>query len=320
MKEMPLLFGPETAPLVGTVTTPESDHPAPVACIMLNMGAGYRTGPRRINVKLARQLAQQRVCSLRMDLSGLGDSSAPPGTLGFHEQAVSDLQAAMRQMELMFGIQRFIIIGLCSGGANGLSLAVTDPRVVGLLMFDSYAFPTRYTLFVRDMYRALALAGNPAIYGKTWRWLKTKLRPHGSPVPGIFDDEKPELTRKFFRDAVTELVNRDTAVFMLYSGTVHVRDRQRDQLGTLAAEPFAQGIEYRFVAEIDHGLTDLRSQALFMEMVIDWVMRTVQRRAPGRSHAGPGLPIGAVSRATNDSIFAHLRAARGGASSQPRTP
>src|SRR5262249_43385203 len=116
MKEFPILFGPEDAPLMGMVTTPAEGGTAPVGCLMLNMGAGYRIGPRRINVKLARLLAGQGIPSLRMDLAGLGDSSAPKGPARFTQQAVADLQAAMKLLETTLGIQRFIVIGLCSGG------------------------------------------------------------------------------------------------------------------------------------------------------------------------------------------------------------
>jgi len=307
MKEIPLLFGPEDAPLMGTVTTPESDTPGPVACLMLNMGAGYRIGPRRINVKLARHLAAQGISSLRMDLSGLGDSSAPTGGEGFTQQAVRDLQAAMRQMELMFGTKRFIVIGLCSGGARGLSLAVADPRVIGLLMFDSFAFPTRRTLLMRDIHRAVALARNPAIYGKTWRWLKAKFGGSRAPTVQIFDAEPLSQIRRFFHDAMTQLAAREVALFLLYSGTLHVRDHGRDQLGTLAREPFARQVEYRFIPEIDHGLTELRSQAIFMDVVGNWVMRTVQGRTPARA-AGSAMAAaaGAQLPATNDSVFAYL--------------
>ncbi|MEJ7688411.1 MAG: hypothetical protein WKG52_16285 [Variovorax sp.] len=136
-KETPVQFGPDGS-LIGIVSTPSECSLEPVACLMLNMGANHRIGPRRINVKLARQMAQRGIASIRFDLAGLGDSGAASGAEHFLTQAVFDLQAAMNLIETMLGVRRFIVIGLCSGAASGMSLAVTDARVIGLLMFDGY--------------------------------------------------------------------------------------------------------------------------------------------------------------------------------------
>jgi alpha/beta superfamily hydrolase len=68
-------FGPGDA-LVGMLTAPAQQAPAGVACLMFNMGANHRVGPRRINVKLAHMLAARGVGSLRFDLGGIGDSDA----------------------------------------------------------------------------------------------------------------------------------------------------------------------------------------------------------------------------------------------------
>lgn len=292
MKEFPILFGPEDAPLMGMVTTPASGDTAPVACLMLNMGAGYRIGPRRINVKLARRLAQHGISSLRLDLSGLGDSSAPKGQDRFTQQAVLDLQAAMKLLETTLGIQRFIVIGLCSGGGRGLSLAEVDPRVVGLFMFDSYAFPGRRARIERNLRRMLALVGNASVYGKVGRWLRRKLGPK-QPSAQLFEDEPIEETQRYFINTVRQLVERGVAVFVMYTGTLHVRDLGRDQLGPVAAEPFAKQLEYRFIGEIDHTLTSLESQQTFLDEVSHWVRRV----ANGRPASRPALDAPPVQRA-----------------------
>ena len=97
-KEIPVQFGPEGS-LIGVITTPSDGQLAPVACLMLNMGANHRVGPRRINVKLARQMANSGIPSIRFDLAGLGDSGPAGGSEHFLTQAVFDLQAAMNLIE-----------------------------------------------------------------------------------------------------------------------------------------------------------------------------------------------------------------------------
>jgi len=288
-KEVPVQFGPEGS-LIGIITTPAEGPLAPVACLMLNMGANHRIGPRRINVKLARQMAARGISSIRLDLAGLGDSGPASGSEHFLTQAVFDLQAAMNLIETMLGIRRFIVIGLCSGATNGLSLAVADVRVVGLLMFDGYAFPGRRARWERTFRRALALT-NPAVIAKTVRWLSRKFSASAAAAaaPHIFEADPPEVTAAAFRRSMTQIAERNVAVLLLYTGTMHVTDRRRDQLGPFADEPFTQQFEYEFIAEIDHSLTSMASQEIFMSVVCDWALRVAQ----GGTSAAPTLSTAA---------------------------
>jgi pimeloyl-ACP methyl ester carboxylesterase len=305
-KEIPVQFGPDGS-LIGVITTPAEGSLAPVACLMLNMGANHRIGPRRINVKLARQMAARGISSIRFDLAGLGDSGPASGSEHFLTQAVFDLQAAMNLIQTMLGIRRFIAIGLCSGATNGLSLAVADARVVGLLMFDGYAFPGRRAQLERSLHRALAVPTNPAVIGKTIRWLQRKFSASAAAAasPSIFEPEPPEVTAALFRRSMSQLAERNVAVLQLYTGTMHVTDRGRDQLGPFADEPFMQQFEYEFIGEIDHSLTSMASQQIFMRVVCDWALRvahggTASAHSPatGRAgtHAGAGRSAAAWQR------------------------
>ncbi|VWX55470.1 conserved hypothetical protein [Burkholderiales bacterium 8X] len=295
-KEIPVQFGSEGS-LIGVITTPADGPLAPVACLMLNMGANHRIGPRRINVKLARELASRGVTSIRFDLAGLGDSGPARGSEHFLTQAVYDLQAAMGLIETMLGVRRFIVIGLCSGATNGLSLAVADARVIGLLMFDGYAFPGRRTQFTRAVHRALAAPTNPAVIGKTGRWLKRKFSrgAAAAAAPHIFEPDPPAVTEALFRRSMMQLAERKVSVLMLYTGTVHVSDRNRDQLGPFANEPFMQDFEYEFIADIDHSLTSIASQGTFLELVAEWVLRVSQRVGSTVTGSGTGALDGGMA-------------------------
>lgn len=282
MKEFPVLFGPESR-LMGVVTTPDSVPALPVACIMFNMGAYHRIGPRRVNVKLARALAADGVSSIRFDLAGLGDSGAPAGAESFEAQAVLDLKAAMNFMETTHGIRRFLVIGLCSGAASGMAVAEQDPRVVGLLMMDGYAFPSAGTLRARDLHRALAFPTNPAMLGKTLRWLKRKLKTGTGGMrsaPQLFVPDPPELIHARFRRAMTTMAERQVAVLFIYSGTIHVRDKGRDQWGIYAQEPFMQKMEYRFYPQMDHTFITVEGQRLYVAETREWVMHVAKSKAP----------------------------------------
>lgn len=307
-KETPVQFGPDGS-LIGIITTPADGPLAPVACLMLNMGANHRIGPRRINVKLARQMAARGISSVRLDLAGLGDSGPASGSEHFLTQAVLDLQAAMNLIQTMLGVRRFIVIGLCSGATNGLSLAVADSRVVGLLMFDGYAFPGRRAQLERQFRRALAVPTNPAVIGKTVRWLQRKFsaKAAAAAAPHIFEPDPPEVTAAVFRRSMTQVAERNVAVLLFYTGTMHVVDRGRDQLGPFAHEDFTQRFEYRFIGDIDHSLTSMASQQTFMEVVCDWALRVVQgatgpAASPASTNRG-GQAIG--SRTATGALLQH---------------
>jgi pimeloyl-ACP methyl ester carboxylesterase len=282
IEQTPVLFGPDRA-LVGMITSPAEGGRAPVACLMLNMGANHRGGPHRINVKLAHRLASMGVSSLRMDLAGLGDSGPARGGHRYLEQCVMDLQAGMDLMQTTLGIQRFAVIGLCSGAAHALGIAVADPRVVGVMMFDGYSFAGRRWYWERALRRALAAPTNPAIVGKTMRWLRRTFTnaTEAAPAVNIFtvEQESPAQVLSAFRQSMNVIVDRGVAVYLLYSGTQHVRDIDRDHLGPLAREPFAEKIRYGFSRDIDHTLTLLSAQETFMKEASSWAVGVAAQSA-----------------------------------------
>jgi hypothetical protein len=142
--ERALRFG-ETAPLVGILTepAPERKRPdAPVA-VFLNSGIIHRVGASRLYVQMARRLADAGVSSLRFDFSGIGDSEARRDTLPFVKSAVVETREAMDYLERVTGSRSFDLIGLCSGADMAFEVALVDPRVVGLVKLDPYAYRTR---------------------------------------------------------------------------------------------------------------------------------------------------------------------------------
>ena len=159
--ETPVCFGPEGT-LIGILTQPVGST-SKVGCLLLNTGVNHRIGPRRINVKAARRLAGNGIPSLRFDLSGVGDSRASSGQNDFRRQAVLDMQAALDHFQAATGIREFIIFGICSGAGNGMALTLVDPRIVGLLMFDSEIYLSRRVRIERKLRRWAAFPFNPTL-------------------------------------------------------------------------------------------------------------------------------------------------------------
>jgi hypothetical protein len=294
MTQSPVRFGQGEA-LVGMLTTPAHHAMAATGCLMLNMGANHRVGPRRINVKLAHLLAARGVGSLRLDLGGVGDSDALDTASDLRTRAVQDLRAAMDLVEGTLGIRQFVIVGMCSGAEHAMAVGALDPRVVGLSLFDGFAFPERRTRWERTVRRALAAPGHPSFVGKAVRWVQRRvlrMQPANKTLPGFFTEESsPDATANWFAATMKQLAERRVAMQLLYSGSLHVCDRDRDQLGAFRHASFAQALQYEFMRDVDHTVCTEKGQQLFLQAVGDWVAdrcfgTSTERRSPSRTVAG----------------------------------
>jgi pimeloyl-ACP methyl ester carboxylesterase len=134
MREQAVLFG-RTKSLIGIITEPKSDlrNSRFPAIILLNAGLLHRIGPNRLYVKIARQMASAGFIVLRFDFSGIGDSSAREDDLPFERSTISETQEAMRYLSSLKDVERFILIGVCSGAKVAFKAAYCDPRVVGTI-------------------------------------------------------------------------------------------------------------------------------------------------------------------------------------------
>lgn len=140
MKEEVLLMGKRPA-MTGIMTDPpeaKGGHGLPVI-ILLNAGLLHRVGPSRLYVKIARDLAALGFVALRFDFSGIGDSPARSENLPFEKKWVSEAQEVMDFLYEKRGIERFVLIGICSGAEFSFKTACCDPRVVGAALINPQA-------------------------------------------------------------------------------------------------------------------------------------------------------------------------------------
>lgn len=145
MKERAAALGPERS-MLGIFTRPEAsasggrgDRPG---VLLMNAGLVHRVGPNRLNVNLARRLAERGYPSLRVDLSGLGDSAPRRDRRSLEEAHLADLSEAMDAFGEQEGVRRFVLAGVCSGADLSLTLAARDARVAGAVLIDSFAYGT----------------------------------------------------------------------------------------------------------------------------------------------------------------------------------
>ncbi len=116
----------------------EGENDAPFCALFLNAGAVRNIGPNRLWAETARRWAARGVRSLRLDLEGIGESD---GTAGRFYQPKFEQQLAVvidRLQEQGLG-DRFLLVGLCSGGYWAFREALSGPRVHTLLLLNSGA-------------------------------------------------------------------------------------------------------------------------------------------------------------------------------------
>jgi pimeloyl-ACP methyl ester carboxylesterase len=268
--------------LLGILTSAPPAKAADVACILMNAGVTHRIGPHRLNVKLARHLAGLGLTTVRLDLSGLGDSRPEGSTRSFTDQAVSDIRAAMDHLQRMIGTRRFVVSGLCSGAAIGFRAALADPRIVGLQLLDPYAYRTRRAMLRYYMERIrLPEAWGEAVANMVNRASAT---PNDEVVDGgLLGDFVKDPPPEEFARGLAALIERGVSVMCLYTGAVGQVYNYHAQFDEIM-EPFgiAGRIRVEHMPDSTHTFLDVASQQRLMELTDRWV-RDLGAFSPARN-------------------------------------
>ena len=183
--------------------------PGASECVVLfNAGAIHRIGPFRLYVALARRLARDGIPVARVDQPGVGDAiaraSQPQHVLA---------QALLDRLQAATGCQRFIVGGICSAADLGWSLALHDPRVVGLVLLDPLARRSHPAFRLGQ----LALAWRRGL--RAWPGILRRGLHHGDGARHVDDSELRDWPAPG-REAgdLAQLVARGVEVFALYTG------------------------------------------------------------------------------------------------------
>ena len=274
MKSQPLVFGPDEN-LVGIVSAPDGSAAHEIGIILFNSGVLPRIGPHRLNVRLAQRLADEGHLSLRFDLAGHGDSRPASGALDYMAQSVADLRAAMDRLEAAHGIRRFALVGVCSGALSSYQVALDDPRVAGLLMFDGYWYRTAWTRPVEYWKRFRAASWPEIIARIRGRLSRVARRASASPAaPGLFDAAEGSANppEQQFADGMQRLVDRGVAVCLVYSGSILDYYSYGAQLRhAFQGCDFVSRIRCEYRPDIDHVFLLRETQSRMADLVAGWI-------------------------------------------------
>lgn len=286
MKETVLRFGAGDA-LIGIVTHPARPVPGALPVVVPNTGLEHRVGPNRLHVHLCRALAAAGFPTLRLDLSGMGDSGAPGGVIG---DPASDLKAAMDRLEASGVGNRFMLVGLCSGAHDAHLVLRADPRVVGGAFIDGYVYPTtRYFM----TYIAQRVLDPARVIGRLFRATQAPAQEE-QPVNGKEDLDyfrQPTLP-EMHRD-LADFISRGTCLNYVYTGQIQNRYNYAEQLED--ALPELRGYEraeVHYLAMADHTFSRTSMRSELVGVILNWVRNcaAINRAADVRAGAGRAPP------------------------------
>ncbi|WP_423368774.1 serine aminopeptidase domain-containing protein [Burkholderia sp. LMG 32019] len=121
-----------TRQLIGVLCEPTEDivRAAAPTLLITNTAANPRVADGRLAVRLARALAARGICSLRIDSSGIGDSSERVRDdqleIPYSDQMIVDMVSAANWLKDT-GHHQVVAFGICSGAYTSLHAAARGP-------------------------------------------------------------------------------------------------------------------------------------------------------------------------------------------------
>jgi pimeloyl-ACP methyl ester carboxylesterase len=127
--------------LAAVLTLPQQQRRAGVV-LMINNGVARSIGPARAWVEWARLWASLGIASLRLDLSGLGDSGRHPQQRPANQypiEVIDDLAVVIQELRRR-GLTPAVVVGLCSGAFLSLDAAAARVGLSAVVAINAQLF------------------------------------------------------------------------------------------------------------------------------------------------------------------------------------
>jgi pimeloyl-ACP methyl ester carboxylesterase len=226
--------------------------------VVFNAGMMPRSGPFRLHVRLARELAARGYPVFRFDLPGIGDS------LAYAERPqVEIVQDVFDVLERETGCRRFVAGGICSAANLAWRVALEDSRMAGAILIDAVA---RRTFAYRLGQLRRARHKNWA----AWRErLGRLLHPAGNGTAAADLAEWPEPGSEPAQ--LQMLVERGTELFFLYTGGTSYFLHRGQFIGTFGHATRADSVHFEHWPRCDHIFYDETDRDDLIEAIGDWL-------------------------------------------------
>lgn len=290
MQERAVRFGADGT-LVGIVTPPPAGVRPRGAFVFLNAGVVHRVGPNRMYVSAARRLAARGFIAVRFDQSGLGDSGSRRGATSVEQALVLDTADVLTFVQREYGVDGFVLAGLCSGAVSAFRGALADERVIGAVLLNPQGFvqSAEWTTYVAAKAHARRYWRDKLLSAGSWRKALTG-RADYRRIAGLLRDRFAVAGR---RDPAVQTIADGLAADFRRLAERGVRfllacsegDFGMDYLTEILGPRFAR-LEHLEMLDLpagDHSLTLVESQTRFFEGVERWADALAP--APARSEA-----------------------------------
>ena len=293
--------------LHGIMHEPETVNRKPVAILLLSPGIKMRVAPHRLYNKMAARFVDMGYLVFRFDFHGLGDAEGDINVEMLAElygsiqigRYVGDTRSAMRWVSERYGIERFVLAGLCGGAITGLLTAKGDRRIAGLLglgipvILDSAQ--TDKSRFLTDgqinslqrLYIAkllspkawLRLVTFQSDYRHIWRIVKRKLAPQRKTAPATQDkpsDNLDDNTNPLFAPAFFDMVESGRKILFIFSGSDRLDWEFEEKFVRRNASRLKQNstnYTVNVIPEANHILSLTEWQQSMLDQSADWLSR-----------------------------------------------
>lgn len=284
-REEILRLGPG-GPLVGVATLSagggDSAGVRPTAVLILNAGLIHRVGPQRLHVKLARSLARAGLTCLRWDFSGIGDSPSRRDGLAVMDVITREPRDVMDQLGTQYGIERFILVGICSGAFASFRTAVSDPRVCGAVLINpqdfvghddwgAYVQAQRY--WTRSIFRPRAWAN---LFTGRVAYMRLATTMWRQATRGwLGSNQEVSRIAKGIREEIQALLARGTRLLFVVSERDVSVEYFNAILGhDLQATRPEDGLQSELMEQADHLFTRQAEQQKLIAVLQRWILQT----------------------------------------------
>jgi len=272
--------------LRGILHTPAD--PSGIGVVFLHGWSGCRLGPHRMFVKMARRLTERGCTCLRFDFRGRGESdgSKPEGTIA---TMVEDTRCATDFLRSKEGVDKIVLLGICSGGKVAIAAAATaEIDALAVWSAETMGRLKSQARNVRKSAFALGTYLRKLTYPQTWRKILT-FNVNTTMVA------KAMLKHETSSDEEIRQENVWLDEFKSFQGPILFIYGANDPDTDVAARNYAAFCkqhtgpsEFFEIPEANHSFYSLAWEQEVIKITEKWVQR-VQESAARRRHGSPRI-------------------------------
>lgn len=132
------------APTQGNALSNSSSKPSR-AVLLLHGWSGYRIGPGQLLSEAARAIAKNGFAAYSFDFRGRGESELDVSQASLNSM-IRDATRAVPLLREKLGIEKFTLLGLCSGGEVAIGASLSHTRIDGLSLWSAPVFSGAFDL------------------------------------------------------------------------------------------------------------------------------------------------------------------------------